>query len=314
MAALLTMSFLQSCINDDLSYCFTEKRVYFDYAPITEAGLDWGIEPTDIKRINLYIFDEESKFVADYVDNSPALSPKYYMSIPDLKTGKYKFLAWANLDGMYSISSDKLIPGQTTLNELEVYLNNIKNSSVKERLTPLFFATHTNNEEFLVSKQMDREDFHLTLIDDIYKINVTVSGIDAKSLEKKFILDINDNNGRYKLTNAFASEDKFDYLTDCAVNDKMLSASLSVLRLADYRKNPVIRITMPENNNTAIVEDNLIEIILATLHENVDFNRKHVFNIHYDIDLTAPLNYQITIDGWTVIKNGGGDLGGLGYN
>lgn len=232
VAALLTISFLQSCINDDLSICDAEKRVYFDYTPKTEAGQNWGIEPTDVKRINLYIFDEEGKFVADYVDNSPVLSPNYYISIPSLPNGNYKFLAWANLDGLYSISSDKLIPGQTTLNELEVYLNCIKNASVTEHLTPLFFATHSSNEEFLVSRQMDRQDFHLTLIDDIYKINVTVSGIDSKSLEKEFMLDINDNNGRYKLTNDFASEDKFDYLAECTRNEGMLSASLTVFAVS----------------------------------------------------------------------------------
>jgi hypothetical protein len=128
-------------------------------------------------------------------------------------------------------------------------------------------------------------------------------------LEERFIFDINDNNGRYKLTNDFLQEDKFDYITECSKENGQLSASLSVLRLVDYRNNPIIRITMPDNHNAAIVEDNLIELLMMAsknLNKDLDFDNQHVFNIHYEVDLTAPMQYTITIDGWSVIKIPGG--------
>jgi len=309
LTVLFTISLLPSCLNDDLSVCVAEKRVFFDYLPQTERE---GVNPQDVKQLNLYIFDEDGRFMAEYRDKAPNLSPDYFMPIQGMPSGQYTFIAWANLGNTYELSSKSFVPGKTTKDEVEVFLNNISNGYVKEQLSPLFFATHANNEPFLEVQALVKEDFHLLLLGNIYRINVTVSGLGTDMLKEEFRLSISDNNARYRFDNTFAMSETFQYITPCVKEEEKLKGSLTVLRLTEDRKNPVLSVTIPERNNEIVVKDNLIEILLLAARKaerNLDFSRQHVFDIEYVIDPTAPMDYTIIIDNWIIIKQGDGELG-----
>jgi hypothetical protein len=282
-----------------------EKRVYFSYRPATYASDDVvkeGIDPADIKRMDLYIFDENGLFVKKITDESPTMSLDYYMTIPELKSGKYKFVAWGNLQNRYNISSNELIPDKTSMEELQVYLNGIVDKMVDESSTSLpllFYATHKEKE--LEVNAMADQKFQLDMVQDTYTINVKIVGLDEETLKSNaFRLEIYDNNDKYKFDNDFVQSDFFTYSSPCIQANDTLSSALAVMRLADDRK-PILRVVNTQTRES-LVETDLVKLLLALsdLGAKIDFSYQYEFNIKYVLD-TAFAIVAIEINGWTWI-------------
>jgi hypothetical protein len=306
----------QSCIRDDLSNCISDKRVYFDYdLTLSEKG---GINPEDITRINLFIFDENGLFVKEYIDEAPRLSPEYAITINDLRTGYYRFIAWCNLKDPYAMSPAGLVPGQTRFDDLRVLLQSINSHrEVTEELKPLFFATHAGNSfEILGAKS---QFIHLNLIKDTYRINVTVSGMESTLAGMyDYKLNIEDDNGAYLFDNDFASCERFTYTQPCRVVESAkfgerndLKSSLTVLRLTEERKprlraegpQPVLRL-INDQTKEVVVEDDLIALIKEANQAGakIDFETTYEFDIEYELSQESSLVVYIYINGWRLIR------------
>lgn len=308
LVALLLM-LLQSCINDDLSDCDAPKHVYFNYRPATYAitNVKEGINPEDVTRMDLFVFDEKGVLVQQYTDESPQMSPTYYMTVEGLNSGNYFFIAWGSLKGQYSLVGENIKPGVTTIEELQVHLNCIKDNMVTDFLSPLFFATHA--EKTLEIHSMIKQRFNLDMIQDTYTFNVSVSGagMNKDYISKgSFHLDISDNNGKYKFDNSFTSCQKFNYIRTCTVSEKQpaISGNISVMRLEEGRS-PTMKIMDTDNNDT-IIEDNIMELfsVLQASGYPIDLRYQHEFDIDYFFT-GVPGEIQITINGWEIIKKNG---------
>ncbi|MDR1357431.1 MAG: FimB/Mfa2 family fimbrial subunit [Tannerellaceae bacterium] len=304
--SLLVTVALSSCIQDDLSECISDKRIYFDYEQILSSQKNGGINPDDITRMNLFIFDEEGLFIREHIDEAPRLGKEYFMTVSGLKKGFYKFVAWGNLDERYALSSS-LVPGETRFDDLRVSLNSIKDGKVDQPVKPLFYATHPGNNTIEIL-EMSTQFVHLNLIEDTYKINVAVSGLDSTSVANHdYNIDITDNNGAYKFDNDFATCQEFQYTQPCTVMEENseLKASLTVLRLTEKRK-PVLRLINKQTNDV-VVEDDLVGLILAAngAGASIDFNKIHEFDVKYELGQTSSIGIIIYINGWKLIKQSG---------
>ncbi|MDH6306893.1 hypothetical protein M2459_003480 [Parabacteroides sp. PF5-5] len=305
--ALVFFFLLQSCVNDDLSDCFTEKRVYFKYTPAT-YGIEYkeGINPDEVTRMNLFIFDEDGKYVTEIIDEYPQMSFDYYMTVSGLSTGDYRFIAWGSLKDIYSISSEKFIPGETSFNEVEVYLNTIKNGLVTDSITPLFFATYNNNNTYPISA-MKSQTIDLDMVQNTYRINVEVAGLDEVSLLNSYQFNISDDNGRYNFDNSFASCEKFKYTANCSrnMNNDELFSGLTVMRIAGNRS-PMLNVSRSDAD-FPLVEDNLVELILAasSAGANIDFEKHFTFDIRYELNPEVPGTIIIYVNGWRIVKQDG---------
>jgi hypothetical protein len=258
-----------------------------------------GIDPADVKRMDLYIFDADGLFVKKITDELPAMSLDYYMTIPDLKSGKYKFVAWGNLQDRYDISSKELIPGKTSIGELQVYLNGIVDQTVNESaalLAPLFYATH--KEQILEVNAMADQNFLLDMVQDTYTINLKIVGLDEKTLEDNtYRLEIYDNNDKFRFDNDFVQSDFFTYSSPCTQANDTLSSALTVMRLADNRK-PILRVVNTQTGGS-IVETDLVKLLLtpSDTRAKIDFSYQYEFNVKYILD-TSFVIVAIEINGW----------------
>ncbi|GHT27534.1 hypothetical protein AGMMS49574_00160 [Bacteroidia bacterium] len=310
IALFITCMFiLASCVNDDLSQCTTEKRVFFDYTPAIQATKN-GINPDDMVKMNLYVFDENGKFVREFVDEQPALSPNYYINVTGLVPGHYQFVAWGNLGNQYALSPMKQLEvGISNLEELQVELTRLgNNKTVSEWLDHLFFATHTELKTIEIL-QFVPQDIHLKLIENTYRINVEVIGLGlANATNNTYRVDIIDSNGKYKFNNDFAPCEEFSYTSLFTVHPEenyKLKTSLMVLRLAESRQIPEIRI-VNNNTNEELIRENLIELILAAIKQGatVDFSNTIEFEIRFEFNPNAPLECMIYINGYKVVDMG----------
>ncbi|MDR0749077.1 MAG: FimB/Mfa2 family fimbrial subunit [Tannerellaceae bacterium] len=303
VACLLAFVF-QSCIKDDLSDCMKEKRVYFSfsYKPAEKASTDVikeGINLADVKRMDLYVFDENGLFVQKVTDESPAMSLDYYMTIPGLKSGKYKFVAWGSLQNQYAVSPEELIPGKTSMKELQVSLNRVKaDKRVNESLAPLFYASH--EEETLVVNAMADQNFQLDMIQDTYTINVKVVGLTEEIRNNNtFQLEISDDNDKYTFGNEFVPSGLFTYTSLFAREADTLSARLTVMRLAENRE-PLLYVTDTNQPEECLIKSNLVELLVAlrTVHGlTIDFRYQYEFTIEYVLDSSLTL-VAVNINGW----------------
>ncbi|MDR1646175.1 MAG: FimB/Mfa2 family fimbrial subunit [Tannerellaceae bacterium] len=313
---LLAAVAMQSCIQDDLSGCMTDKQIYFDYdLTLSQKG---GINPEDITRLNLFVFNEDGLFVKEIVDEAPRISPDYVMTIGGLKTGLYRFVAWGNLKDQYALSAG-LVPGKTKFDDLRVLLQSINNNrEVTEELKPLFFATHT--EDLFTIQGPKSQRIHLNLIKDTYRVNVTVVGMDATLAGKHdYKINIEDDNGIYTLNNDFAFCEKFTYTQPCRVEDnkeseglKDLKSSLTVLRLTEERKprsraeeepQPFLRL-VNEQTKTVVLEDGLVSLVKEAnqLGAKINFATTYEFDITYELSQESTLVVYIYINGWRLIR------------
>jgi hypothetical protein len=280
------------------------KRIYFDYEQTESLQKSKSISTADITRINLFIFDANGLFVSEYIDEAPQIGPGYFMTIDDLKAGYYRFVAWGNLNEQYAFSP-ALIPGETAFDDLRVFLKSIQNNVVEEQLEPLFFATHkgSNTIEILA---MTTQNIRLNLENNLYKVNVTVAGMDSASVaDNDYRIDISDNNGAYTFDNDFAPCAPFTYTQTCIVDQERnndLKASLKVLRLAANR-NPMLRLVNKQTNHI-IIEDNLVGLI-SEINEAgaaIDFAKTHEFDIRYELDQLSSMHIIIYINGWKLVR------------
>ena len=111
-----------SCVRDGMDEdCNSYVRFVYDY----------NLEYIDLfhkqaTKMNLYVFDEKGVFVTELKEESGAFAPDYLMTLPGAMAGRrYIFVAWS---GLYDKSYDKvtLTPGVSTLEDLEVSVNNLK--------------------------------------------------------------------------------------------------------------------------------------------------------------------------------------------
>ncbi|MDR2816348.1 MAG: FimB/Mfa2 family fimbrial subunit [Proteiniphilum sp.] len=278
---------LTGCIDDDISNCPVGIRVYFTYET-TYAGTD--IDPSAIERMNLYVFDAGGILRAVVQDSDPDISADYYMTVPSLSAGNYRFAAWGNLYGCFSTVPAVFTVGQTTFEEARLAFAHTDEAPVISQ--PLFFA-HLPAAKVTTERE---QRFYLPLEQTVNTVNLTTEGLPVN--ENSYRLRIKDNNGAYTFDHSFASDSEFTYTSLC---DKdaggQPKATLTVLKLGAGR-HPVIELTDMTTQTVRYTGD-LVELLDA---RGVDYRTQHVFDIHLKFSTTS--NVEVIIDGWQVTEGG----------
>lgn len=123
----IAIASLSSCINDDLDDCppcaKSKVALQFNYTyNIKEADAF----ASEVKNLNVYVFDENGKFFDSYIQSSDQFETGHTMEISDLKDGKYTFVCLARdrqpitraEEDEMEFSFSSLTPGVSTINDL----------------------------------------------------------------------------------------------------------------------------------------------------------------------------------------------------
>ena len=297
---LVSALLLTSCLKEDMSDCFAEVRVYFSFA--TD-----NINPANVDRMHLYVFDDKGRFVGEYRDdNISNFNTDYYINCSDLLPGNYRFIAWGGKDErFYSVAPALFIKGQTTFNEALLMLEHPANIVS----TPPHHIFHSELPATVVITQgIQRFDMPLTQLSNT--INIHTVGLPADANAYTFI--IADNNCTYKVDGSFASHSHriFTYTAPCVKDGAgQLHSTLNVLRLSANRRTPQLQIY---NQNTGAVlypvgaqSGDLIELILRAYPQN-NFDTTHTYDIVITFTGNSSTGFRvtITINGWQVRDQG----------
>ena len=105
--------------------CDVTHEIRFIY----DMNLKWANAfPSEVKSVNLYVFDNDGLFVKEYSGNGKALSDPTYGIILDLPTNQnYRFLAWCGLHNEGDTEESFIVPapqvGVTNIEEMTAKLN-----------------------------------------------------------------------------------------------------------------------------------------------------------------------------------------------
>lgn len=95
---------------------------------VYDMNLKWADAfPSEVKSVNLYVFDKDNIFVKEYREAGEVLSvPGYEMEL-DLPAGDYHFVAWCGLENEGAMQESFTVtqpqPGVTSMSELICSLN-----------------------------------------------------------------------------------------------------------------------------------------------------------------------------------------------
>lgn len=297
--ALLSMT-QTSCIKEDMDDCPSNLRVYFDYLPATYASIKEGINPNDVKQINLYWFDAETDLlvgseVAQF-DNENPFSSDYYIEIPMLESGEYKFIAWGNLNGCYDLKPETPVNRNTTYDKLSISLNSIENDSVKSKISPLFFGQSGLEE---IKQGAFTQDVRIPFVQNTYTFHVLVSGRLAATSKYKIV--IADSNTHLGFDNSYIACPTINYVTQCGFPERnALAGELTTMKISRGRA-PILKVVDENNEASPVFKANLVDLILELEKQHkieIDFSQMYEFDIELYVDRGS---FGITINGWKII-------------
>ena len=289
---------LSSCLNEDLSNCPERIRVYFTFTTVdayTGKGDD-PINPDDVDRMHLYVFNNKGYYLCEYRDdNITDFSDNYYIDCSDLFPGKYRFIAWGGKDEEFYRTSPEFVVGKTSFDEAFLMLNHTGNRILK----PVHHIFHSELPVTVANTNVQR--FNMPLVQLSNTINIRTVGLPVNNNDYRFT--IIDNNDVYYFDRSFASNESaptFSYNAPCTKDATgQINATLNVLRLSADRHTPVLQI-FNETEGTLLFpfdgySGDLIKLIKIANPEN-DFDMTHT----YDIILYFDENGGVGMTGFTV--------------
>lgn len=195
---------LASCNNpvfDDEGDCEVHYFLNFVY----DKNLKWADAfPSEVKSVNLYVFDNNGIFVKEYTDNTSALSQPGYMMELDLPAGDYQLLAWCGIsnEGVslvdQSFTVPVPIPGSTSIDQMTCSLNTtIGEDSQLISDTMLKFMYHGYMTVNLPDSKDGASYYHtMYLTKDTNHIRIMLQQLSGDDMNPQdFALKIEDSNG-----------------------------------------------------------------------------------------------------------------------
>ncbi len=291
LATLVCLAGLTACIKEDMEDCPEDLRIYLTFTPATYART--GVDPKEVDRISLFAFDVQGIFRGVWIDENPALAPGYYMTIPRLPAGDYRFVVWGGLHECYSTLPATFKVGETLYKDALLELD-ITSGEISKLLHPLFHAQKTE----YIREDVRQQHIDMPIVQAYNTINLTTEGLAPTSDE--FRMSVTDNNGKYTFDYSFAPCSEFIYSALCTKDaGGQLRSSLNILKLAADR-HPQFGIYNVTQQKTLYKAD-LVDLLNKM--EDVDYDNIHTYDVHITFTTDGTDLYaSVSINGWEVTE------------
>ena len=211
---ICSLFFAQSCIHGDLDDCppMVSYAVAFEYTNHTHTGTKDRFYD-DVKKINLYVFDENGLIYTTVTELSPY--DKNFNIPLDIPMGNYDIIAWGNVMDNGDFNFPKTIEKGTSFNETRLFLQREASNMSDEELDKLFFGILRDVEIPLYISRIDT----MNLINNTNKVRVVLhwdhtgevqnggSIINYDSIKVR----LNASNAEYGFNNNFTSANNVTY-------------------------------------------------------------------------------------------------------
>lgn len=316
LALLFLLPMLLACdsfIYDDTTECYSGFHIRFKY--------DYNMKfadafPKEVDRVNLFVFDEQGRFITFKTESGDALKDKNYSMTLDVQPGTYHLVAWPGLDDT-SYSFTKSLESIETISDLQVMLNQAENKTSNQDLRSLW---HGEIKDAKVGNQY--EDITISLVKDTRRIRLVLQQMDGVPItENDFRFEITDDNSLMNYDNSVIPNGTTTYLPYVSghgtIGDiDIISHVYTELHVGRLMANSGARLRVISNSeNKVIVDIPLIDYLLLTeleghkdsmtTQEYLDRQDEYSLVFFLGKDLSW-LKIQIIVNGWTVRFNNQG--------
>lgn len=177
--AAIALPTLSSCITDDLDGCPSTAKnkvaLSFNY---TYNVKDANAFASEVKDLNVYVFDQNGKFYDVFQQSQEKFSNDYQMEVQGLQNGKYTFVCLARDKqpaaigdgGETEFSFTTLTPGQSTVNELTEKMGSDQQEEIENNKR--FSALYTAQQSVVVTDtaKVTKADLSLMKCTKTYRI------------------------------------------------------------------------------------------------------------------------------------------------
>lgn len=285
--------FFSGCIKDGLPECRFLNYLTFEYTK-NKQGTD--LFPSQVKRLDIYVFDSNGKYIRHISDEGLHLSLPSYTLPVDLPSGKYTFVVWGGIKKDYQVfdksgnNEQPLQPDISFLDHSRLSLNT--NKVNKDFPEDLYFGIA---KEISVNPN-ELKQTHIKLIKNTNTIYITVNGLqNIKHSNNNADLDIicNITNGELKFDNSISLPERlFQYIpVERTGTEETLMFKIKTLRLLTDMKSELILKDL--TSGEIIFNHNLVELLL--LSPGINNNEDLDTNDEYDISISININLCITI-------------------
>lgn len=316
---IVMMAFAALCacntITEDLPPCV--NYVKFTYTRNMKFVDAFAVEA---KRVDLYIFDENDRFVSCISRKTETLKDKQLMELP-LPGGKYHLIAWAGFDEDSYRYIHEMKVGETTSKDLKVMMLREKaqgmdgvNAVLRKELAPLWHA-----ETMIDLCPLKAKTITMDMTKDTNKLRIVLQADGAKALDKNNVLfQITTANGFLNYDNSLLEDEKIGFQpyfkADGEVSENKDGISVVVAELNTMRlmEKADVKLRVQKKDGEELLHIDLIKYLLLTKMEGHDMEPQEYLDRQdeYALIFFLDANYMIVkiqINGWT-IRPQNGDL------
>jgi len=313
-----------SCIRDGLDECPDPHGEYYSYIKFV---YDYNMSFEDlfhrqVSKIDLFLFDENGLYMQKLSDRAPngsTFNKGYIMGLPEDYKDVTQFVAFP---GIYEdqLNVTNMIPGQSTINDLYVRLNDRNDNIVNQEIKPLWHGniaaarTKVNrNDTTVISLTKNTNKIRIVLQSLIDTLDVNVND---------FSFELQSVNGSYDSYNTPADDSVWFYEPYFTYNDDEAGAvaELNTMRLMSDRENYLVISYLSNdmidiNLNRYLNALKLQEYTTMSLQEYMDREDEYkiiIFLTKTGIDDPDPnpdtqtwVATKISINSWNVRDQGG---------
>lgn len=272
---------------------------------------------TEVKQIDLFVFDENDRFVTRLSGASPFVEG-YRMELP-LPPGKYHLIAWAGLNERSYEFASQWTEGESTPEQLTVKMRREQPEGLpaenSQELEPLW---HCEAEMEIVENESRTARMDLTK--DTNRLRLIVQAdADTPLSPEDFLFSVTGSNGYLNYDNSLLPDDKVVYKpyyqAGALVKEQnegglhAVIAEMNTLRLIEEGD---LRLRIDRRNGSRITDINLTSYLLLTKMEGHQMPAQEYLDRQdeYAVILLLNANYmivQIQINDW-IIRPQEGDL------
>ena len=203
--------------------CEVKHYVRFVY----DMNLKWADAfPSEVKSVNLYVFDSNGIFVKEYTGRGDALAKPGYAIELDLPADDYRFVAWCGLDNegadYESFTVPQPVAGTTSIEQLTCSLNTQREAALRAggdeaggySDSQLHFLYHGYLEASLEDNHDGQHYEHtIRLTKDTNHIRIILQELTGDGMDKNdYEFTIEDANGVMEYDNRLAQSGVITYM------------------------------------------------------------------------------------------------------
>lgn len=305
---LTSLCLMQSCIKEDTSGCNFGVNITYTY---TKNPSDTNKFGSEVRKIVLYIFDKDNRYVGSVVEQDLPLTNDYVQRVSLPKEGVYNFVAWGAGAGSgdYEIVQktatgfDKnFVVGSTKLSDMRMRVVETKNGIIDTEINDLFFGSQ---QEVKVNSPSADTPVKIDLIKNTNTINLSLTGFapeqETLAASSYYQVTIGTMGGVYNFDNTVDKPSASAYTYkhySFRTDGQTWIHSLKTLRLLTGRE-MMLSITETENNTEILSPTNVVAMIMKNpAYSTQDaLDREDTYNLAFKKDVEV----TISVNGWQII-------------